>query len=250
MKSRKSPITNFFVIITLLTAVFLPLATLAGVKGTKHDLSITGTGAVKAVEERQICIFCHTPHNSNPAYPLWNHEMSAVTSYTPYFSNTLQSYDSQAGAPPVDGISKLCLSCHDGTVAVGSVGSRFDDIMIAVSPCVDGSGRLIDGSGCTGYIGTDLSGGHPISIVFDDDLANRRNSHEPPLSNLNYPSSLTDRDVRLYPTQGRVGVQCSSCHDPHGGRGGPGAPPFWQKTTYDEVCLVCHQQILPADFDF
>ena len=248
MINRKRISITAILVFQLCIAMFIPLLTSAGIKGTKHDLSITGGGSVKAVEETQICIFCHTPHNANPSYPLWNHEITAVATYTPYFSNTLQSYDSPAGAPPVDGISKLCLSCHDGTVAVGSVNSRFDEILMAISPCVDASGKLISGADCTGFIGTDLSGGHPISIIFNKALADKRNNHEPSLSNLNWP--INDPDVKLYPTQGGLGVQCASCHDPHGGLGGLDAPPFWQKTTHDEVCLVCHQIMPPGDIEW
>ncbi|MEW6054221.1 MAG: cytochrome c3 family protein [Nitrospirota bacterium] len=137
----------------------------------------------------------------------------------------------------MDGFSKLCLSCHDGTVAIGSVISKEDQIETTPDFITEGD---------AGYLGTDLSGGHPVSIVYDLALVNERN-RETDLLHLNWPirrgrdqSSGTDPDVRLYPTQGDFGVQCTSCHDPHGGKGNPDAPPFWRKTTYDEVCLVCH----------
>lgn len=227
-----------FCILTL----FPLLVVAAGIKDTKHNLSVSGPGTIRAVEETQICIFCHTPHNAYPDYPLWNHDPSAAISYTHYTSDTLQSYKSEAVAPPIDGVSKLCLSCHDGTIAVGAVKSSYDDILIEISACVDASGKLIDGLGCTGYIGTDLSGGHPLSIVFDEALKNKRNSNTE-LCHLNWP--VNDPDVKLYPTHGGYGVQCSSCHDPHTNRttetkDGKPWPPFWQKTTHDEVCLVCH----------
>ena len=55
-----------------------------------------------------------------------------------------------------DGVSLLCLSCHDGTVALdayggdpgnaGTIGDQFD-------------------------LGTDLNNDHPISIVYDSALA-------------------------------------------------------------------------------
>ena len=38
---------------------------------SKHNLSASGPGVVKAVAEPEICIFCHTPHNSTPDAPLW-----------------------------------------------------------------------------------------------------------------------------------------------------------------------------------
>ena len=230
---------------TFCILIFIPLLALAGVKGTKHDLSFSGPGPVKAVSETQICIFCHTPHNADPAYPLWNHELSSVENYINYWSDTLKTYSSEAEAPSIDGFSKLCLSCHDGTVAVGAiVGSLREYIEIVTVLDVVEAGKLV--LGAAGYLGTNLSGGHPISFIFDQALADRRNHPEPgqpELMHLNWP--IIDPDVRLYSTQGGYGVQCTSCHDPHGGKGGrPSAPPFWRKTNHDDVCLVCHEEII------
>jgi predicted CXXCH cytochrome family protein len=214
-----------------IVCILIPLLTFAGVSATKHNLSISGPGPAQAAVETGICKFCHTPHNASPAAPLWNHEITEVTDYIHYWSPTLLSYASAEAAPPIDGYSRLCLSCHDGTVALGALINQ---------------GELIETTpdfmtlGMEGYIGTDLSGGHPISIIFDQTLANRRNT-ESNLLPLNWP--LTDKEVKLYPTQGGYGVQCTSCHDPHGGKGAPEAPPFWRKQTYDDVCLVCHDAL-------
>lgn len=220
---------SLFCLLTVAACLTISFSAGAKVKDTKHNLSATGPGTIKAFDETQICVFCHTPHNANPVYPLWNHEITAVEDYVNYWSPTLKSYASEAEAPPIDGFSKLCLSCHDGTVAVGAIyTSPFDEIDMLI--------RFIPPDS-PGYLGTDLSGGHPISIIFDEQLVMQRNM-DPNIMHLNWP--ITDKDVRLYRTQGGMGIQCTSCHDPHGGKGGPEAPPFWRKSTYDEVCLVCH----------
>jgi predicted CXXCH cytochrome family protein len=224
--------------------LLVPVFSLAGIRETKHNLSVSGPGPVKAVSETEICIFCHTPHNASPSTPLWSHAPSTAVSYVNYWNPTLKSYSSQAGAPPIDGFSKLCLGCHDGTVAFGAVLSRKQDIqMVPVGGVVDAAGKLLPGA--SGYIGTDhlsggvhsLAGGHPISIRYDLSLVNRRNS-DPFLMPLKWP--MTDPDVKLYPTQGGYGVQCTSCHEPHGAKGS-GWPPLWQKPSFDEVCLACHE---------
>lgn len=204
----------------------------AGIKDTKHNLSVSGPGTIKATKETDVCVFCHIPHNANPSYPLWGHEITDVDFYTHYTSPYLVSYTSESDAPPIDGISRLCLSCHDGTIALGAtINSQRSEIEMNV--------RFMP-SDAPGYLGTNLSGGHPISIIYDESLMSRRALLDAGLMQLNWP--IVDRDVKLYPTQGGYGVQCSSCHDPHGGKGGSGAPPFWQKTTYDDVCLVCHDR--------
>jgi predicted CXXCH cytochrome family protein len=248
-KMNGKRILKFYILhFTFFILVFIPHLAFAGVKGTKHDLSASGPGPIKAVGETQVCIFCHTPHNANPANPLWNHETSTAT-YTNYWSDTLKSYLSRDLAPPIDGFSKLCLGCHDGTVALGAlVGTlraiKFpEDTVDPKDPTVKLHQKLK--SGDTGYLGVNLSGGHPISIIFDQNLANLRNK-ETDINHLYIPTNRTinnDPDVKLYPTQGGYGVQCTSCHDPHGGKGLSGEPPFWKKTTHDEVCLVCHEDI-------
>jgi hypothetical protein len=168
---------------------------------------------------------------------LWNHDLSAVENYTNYWSPTLQAYASEAAAPAIDGFSKLCLGCHDGTIALGAVASRQEDIEMELHASIDASGKLKEGT--AGHLGEDLSGGHPISFIFNETL--KINRHNEGLSELKFP--INDPDVKLYPTQGGMGVQCSSCHDPHDNKAAGGWPPLWRKETFDEVCLVCHETI-------
>lgn len=235
MKAHKMYLKKIVVIsiaIFLLCSKIIMSSTVsAGIKDTKHNLSVYGSidRTIFATEETQVCIFCHTPHHANLIYPLWGHQVTDQT-YTHYTSPTLQSYSSEADAPPIDGISRLCLSCHDGTVAVGAL----------INTTIETTKEFIMPEDL-GFLSTDLSGGHPISIIYDESLVNRRNNMTSLTLKLNSPSEvLMDRDVKLYPTQGGLGVQCSSCHDPHGGKGGSDAPPFWRKTETDDVCLVCH----------
>jgi hypothetical protein len=202
-------------------------------KDSKHNLSASGPGTAKAVTEKGVCVFCHTPHNAHPGYPLWNHEVSEPH-YINYWSPTLKSYASPSAAPPVDGFSKLCLGCHDGTVALGATIGKIGTIKTMPNALTPEN---------PGYLGTDLSGGHPISIKFDSQLASTRNSDTHIIMHLRWP--IDDKYVKLYSTRGGKGIQCTTCHDPHGGRGNPGEPPFWQKPTHDEVCLVCHDIITP-----
>ncbi len=242
---RYQQILKYFILICISCFVFFInyVSFAGGIRDSKHNLSSSlskwpGKFSIRAVEETEICIFCHTPHNAYPTQPLWNHFPSSAT-YILYNSPTLKS-----PSLPIDGYSKLCLSCHDGTVAVGEVLSKWYDILMEITPCIDDSGKLVEGEGCTGYLGTDLSGGHPISIIYDESLVSLRNSaSDVTFCYLNSPPNRqTELDVRIFPTQGGFGVQCPSCHDPHGGSGDLTAPPMWRKTTYQEVCDVCHQE--------
>ena len=177
---------------------------------TKHNLSVTGPGTIRATTEQEVCVFCHTPHNASPKVPLWNHAPSAAASYTLYDSLTL---DAAVGQP--DGASKLCLGCHDGTVAVGLTGSRGEIEMIGTG----GGGIIPPGPS---NLTTDLSDDHPISFT---------------------PDPVRDPETRLPPSGDPVHldengkVQCTSCHNPH-----TIANPMFlvEDSSRGKLCVTCH----------
>jgi len=159
------------------------------VVNSPHNLSASGPGNIRAQSEQEVCVFCHTPHKANPVLPLWNRSLS-VASYKPYSSNSLSAAPGQP-----TGSSKLCLSCHDGTIALGDILSRGQIAMA--------NGVTVLPVGSTN-LGTDLSNSHPISFRYDTALtiANPK---------LKSPSGLP-AGVRLDHNQE---LQCSSCHSAH-----------------------------------
>jgi len=181
--------------------------------GSPHDLSAGGPGPVRATFEDQVCIFCHTPHNASPIRPLWNRYLP-VDNYRIYSSRAL---DAQPGQPT--GTSKMCLSCHDGTIALGVVYSRTDPILMAggVTFLPDGPSNL----------GTDLSDDHPISFRYDSALA-AQDAH------LLDPALLPDGvELDAYGE-----LQCTTCHDPHDDSRGN----FLVMHNLDsQICNACHQ---------
>ncbi len=178
---------------------------------TPHNLSVSGPGAVRAASETQICIFCHAPHNTGGMRPLWNRE-APVASYQIYESSTL---DAQPGQPT--GASKLCLSCHDGTIALGSVLSRQDRIRMAGSDYIP--------AGLTN-LGTDLSDDHPISFHYTSGLA---------ASDLQLASpAALPGEIKLDVT-GQL--QCTACHDAHNNQFGD----FLVRSNESgALCTACH----------
>jgi hypothetical protein len=54
-----------------------------------------------------------------PNAPLWNRKLSGAT-YSTYNSSSIERQHRRAVAGP-GGLSRLCLSCHDGTMAIGNV---------------------------------------------------------------------------------------------------------------------------------
>mgnify|MGYP001554469675 CR=1 FL=1 len=204
-----------FLIATSITAFCLiTTSAIAGtITGTSHDFS----GETWTTE---ICQACHAPHNNKDTSGLndllWNHEITAA-SYTLYTGLDLQG---TIGQP--DGISKLCLSCHDGTVAVDSFGTHT-----ATAGAITGAANF----------GTDLSNDHPISITYDTaDL-----ELNPTTTTVDYAeSTATNETIAEILEGGATGtVECSSCHDVHNSKS-DGNNLLLVTNTNSALCLTCH----------
>jgi len=178
-------------VLFLITSLTLPTSSVAGVLTTKHNLSVSSPGTVKADTETRLCIFCHTPHGASTTQGLlWNRSDSTAT-YVPYDSPTLNA---AVGQPT--GASKMCLSCHDGTVALGALLSEPAEVGFV------GGVRFLPAG--PDLIGTDLGDDHPVSFDYNAALV----MQNPELAD---PAGLTG-DVALDPF-GQM--QCAACHDPH-----------------------------------
>ena len=200
----------------------------AGVIGTVHNLSVSGPGEVKSLTETEICKFCHIPHNSVAPTPLWAQTLSRAQYETPQIR---LGTTARVAAPQPDGSSRLCLSCHDGTVALGEIGNR---------PRLSRTASQIRlRPGQAGYLGTDLSGSHPISFVVTDTAFRQADAADVDMGLKDLELIRADPAVNL-DSAGKM--QCTTCHDPHvdsyydQGR----VPRFWVRPSVQEVCLTCH----------
>ena len=182
----------------------------AGIANSDHDFSSSGWSG------GEICLPCHTPHGADTGVsgaPLWNHEVSTQT-YTLYSSSTL---DASMGQP--DGASKLCLSCHDGTVAIDSFGGNTGSTMIG------GSENL----------GTDLSGTHPLSFTYDAVLATADGGLHNPATAQSGLGGTIDADLLL---GGKL--ECASCHDVHNKDNNDDL--LRKSNAGSALCLTCHDK--------
>jgi len=184
----------------------------AHIRGSPHDFSALNAG-------QQICIFCHTPHNADLSVagaPLWNHEVTTKV-YTLYNSPTM---DAKVEQP--EGSSRLCLSCHDGTVAVDSHGGRTGSIFLGGDHAVGADG---------------LANDHPISFIYDDALAAKNGKLFAPSSTPSGLGNTIAHDL-LFGDH----LECSSCHDVHNG---PAAAAVNDSLLFitqvqSQLCLTCH----------
>ncbi|MGC8898843.1 MAG: cytochrome c3 family protein [Bacteroidota bacterium] len=122
------------------------------------------------------------------------------------------------------------MSCHDGTVAVNSLGNYS-----SVGTPTMGSGTELDATGkiATGReanLGTNLTNDHPINFTYDAALATADGGLVTPVST-NYVDAA--QKVPLYSGT----VQCASCHNPHNNQYGS----FVRKSNSgSSLCLTCH----------
>jgi len=160
-----------------------------GIKGSKHDLS-KGVALGGWNTREEICRVCHAPHDKGrTTYTtglLWNRGVSQAE-YTMYSSDTI---DGTTEAAPT-GHSKMCLACHDGTVAMDTYDSHTTTAAFV--------------TGASYKVSTNLQGTHPISVTFP--------TTDPQLHDA---TTATWHDGTLVSETLQNGrVECSTCHDVH-----------------------------------
>lgn len=186
--------------------------------------------------------------------------MSGAT-YTPYTSESIDAND--IAATP-GGSSKLCLSCHDGTLAIGVVNVANGNLNVSFDmqgthtggTMPVGEGEL---TGFTRRLGTDLRNDHPISLTYDASLAVADGE-------LRNPAAVPHIATRAPGVKPSVPLEagkleCVSCHDPHIRDTDPNvsikflrlhrfqqaAPVGGQFNENDDiVCLACHDKLGPV----
>ncbi len=198
------------------------------VVNSKHDMRNFVAGETST----QVCVYCHTPHQStlaNAQDPLWNHSVTLETVYGVYSSSTFNATATDIGTGNVgagtQNVSLLCMGCHDGTTAVNSLYKQ---------PLDGTSGVAISlTSASSAYLGTNLTDDHPVNFAYDAALVAADGG-----TGLNTPvaTNRVDNTVPWIPLFTST-VQCGSCHNVHDNQYGP----FLRATNVGSgLCLRCH----------
>lgn len=214
-------------------------AAATGIKGSKHDLSFAAPGVNQT---DQICVFCHTPHNSVKPVPLWNRNASAnaATSFKLYTSSqTLQGTQAAANGFSADSISLFCMSCHDGSplggTMIGAEPTGVTNDLLAPNYGAQAAGTGIAAG--TMNFGTDLTKSHPVNLKYV------------PGAGAGQDAALRDTVTLRFPLFKANGVndylECASCHAVHGKENavntGNNYPDFLRSTMKGSaLCLGCH----------
>jgi len=250
-KPRDGPWLGFLALF-----VFAASANAASITTTKHNFQLQTNNVHVATGQAEdgLCVFCHTPHKGASSLLLWNHQFSAnqyswadvtggkTTGGTSYPTN-LRTWT---------GSTAKCLSCHDGTVSVGALywaNAGPTPLVGITGPDASAAGSINNPA----YIipdaatGANLAGNHPVGVPY---------SYDQQAST--YNGITTGPDVRLpqwvarpvgpkifgaggggAPIAGAAGIECASCHDPHGTDN-----TFFLRVTKSgsQLCLSCHQK--------
>jgi len=216
--------------------------------GSKHDFSglnkragVVAMPSVAFSDYGNPCVYCHIPPEqadsdsiSKGAIEGWNRYDPATEGFQLYNSVHM---DSKTRTPSP--ISLLCLSCHDGTMAVDMVVFRpgeFDsaedkamhmrinnaDNTISCGKCHNG--RVAHDIAIK-QLGQDLTNDHPISMRYAGLLRSDQDFRLP------HTAAGFDNGVKLY--EGRV--ECASCHNVH-----DPAKDLFLRVNSDLLCQTCH----------
>ena len=195
-------------------------AAAGSIRGSAHDFTISNwANSVNG----DFCVTCHDQSVSggeSAAGVQWNHA-SSVANYVTYSSFAHKDTAAQPGA-----LSKLCLSCHDGTVALDAFGDSM------------GTGQFIS---TTNSIGTNLSNSHPVGIYYD---TGRDSTLVDPRTSIGIPGCKPSNDCSLSSMMLYNGqLECPSCHDVHNKNTPPNERGLLKESaTGSKICKVCHSK--------
>src|SRR5581483_4577450 len=153
---------------------------------------------------------------------LWNQKLS-TTAYTPYTSSTYHQTKQSKRLTPLGSDSSFCLSCHDGTVAVGTT-SAYGSVTM--------TGTADPHHFFTENTSNALLRSHPFSL----DL--------PIQDSPDLVATLKSQGTTKQPTSVNLikgNLECTSCHNPHVQAIDRQVPKFLvQDSSSGSMCLSCH----------
>jgi predicted CXXCH cytochrome family protein len=205
---------------------------LARVATGPHDLTAGGPNTAKYGTPSATytgltpCAFCHAVHKSNTAFtgaPLWNRPTLAAT-WTMYPAANLTG--GVVDASP-NAASLTCLSCHEGTAAVG--------VLFSTTPTntlTGGTRTQMDNVASRALVtGADLSNDHPVSFPYVGGAGGF-----PTITG----AGAAGANVAGMPLYGATfnRMECATCHDPHADI--TAALPRFLRVAPAAICGTCH----------
>jgi predicted CXXCH cytochrome family protein len=212
---------------------FVPALALGNIVASKHNLS-AGSG------QTQVCVFCHTPHGANTATTaIWNRQLPTNN----FVWTGVNTVNGTVLPKTVSDGSLKCLSCHDGATALGNVMRDPGTLKTNVTATLNGTNYDLVG----GTANNDLGGNHPVGVPYPNQTATGTYNGVALATISGFNAAATLAGVKLYFNPGQstgvLGIECGSCHDPHGvtGTGGADIAKFLRKDNSNSaLCTTCH----------
>jgi predicted CXXCH cytochrome family protein len=253
MSFRNGSMNCVALLMALVLSLVASIAT-ADVRETKHNLIKSKD---KTVDEKQVCVFCHTPiievgdiplGTSSSAKPLWQKSLGIDFVFTIYDDIGRLGL----GKPAVGSQSIACLSCHDSIQAFGvgrtSADHPFGVVYRGASKNSLQQDRLFRAptAASTPFreaqhlvamedfrdVSQGVIEGREIFWVSRNGITSRRTRNDLPLYGRTDPD-LVGGGGFLLPH-----IECSSCHDPHAS-----TETFLRVTASgSQLCLTCHNK--------
>lgn len=232
---------NFIKKLVVAAAMAAPILVMAATPGaglfnTRHDFASRAAYMATQLDDKGVanpapnsvglCSYCHTPHSAISTSLLWNHNLSAAT-FTWDEATTTGGTPYASIAPAYKGPSVKCLSCHDGSVAVGDVALYMEGPAVFNTYKITGGAQI----GAKGGVAGAMGGNHPIAMPYP--LGNAASTYNTKTTGaavvlsefVAAPENTNATKVKLYSDNGgsitgggaagTAGIECSSCHDVH-----------------------------------
>jgi predicted CXXCH cytochrome family protein len=237
--------------VLVLLALGAPSTRESRIDASKHNFFGPGNAAPDG-SGLDLCQFCHVPNRlpseAVPA-PLW----------APGAASQAAALDTRADptGPPLPlrfaGSTLRCLSCHDSTISRINIAFRPSSSSLR-SDEIAADRHRGDAPG-DAYLGIpeDWSGGrvmgnHPVGVPYPLGSAGYR-LYDPranPLAAREWQPDPREAGLKLFTDQsgflippGGAGIECASCHDPHGT---PNRPFLRLPKAGSVLCLGCHRK--------
>jgi len=201
--------------------------------GTAHDLSGGGVNSGRYdLGSKEICIYCHTPHNPVKAIPLWNRHNPTASLFSLYNNSPTLTAATKASSFSNNSISLFCMSCHDGVTALGNIanpmGANMDKTTVVSSDRGDNLTR-------------DLTASHPVGFNYENAALADDTLYKIDVARINLGTATTGGSEPFFNDGLTFGksMECASCHKVHNNEYGK----FLRKdNTNSGLCIACHNK--------
>lgn len=200
----------------------------ATMAASKHNMTSYVAAGNSTGSNKEVCVFCHTPHNAIKNRALWNRNDTVATFklYTGGANDEAADWylSGNKTTMAAGNVSLMCLSCHDGATNIatqvrnkkGTI-TLTNDVMVAT---------------ISSTLGTDLSNDHPINVNYET-IKTALTGKFAEQTDFATRKSAAGTAVKII----SGGVECASCHDVHNTT----YSPFLRDTMAGSVlCLQCH----------